>query len=176
MVDLQKVRNWMILGEYALTQVSITCIYLANLHTERHFSHLRKSANFIGEPRGGSVSLHIINTNAAAQTIMINSLKLDSITFAPQNVLTNICSEDAYHYGFNGQMKDNEWAGTGNHLDFGAWGYGPREARFPAPDGHANKHPNISPYAFAANSPNIFVDYDGNDFGECRNILQAENG
>jgi hypothetical protein len=31
------------------------------------------------------------------------------------NVVSQIASDDQYHYGFNGQMKTNEWAGVGNH-------------------------------------------------------------
>ena len=109
------------------------------------------TVNFTPVPGGGPVSLHIINTNAAVQTIKINSLKLDSITFAPQNVLTNICSEDPYHYGFNGQMKTNEMTGVGNWNTALYWEYGTREAQ------RKNKDPKVnaweSPYSSFGRNP-----------------------
>ena len=112
--------------------------------------------SFIVEPGGCPVSLHIINTSSPTQTINISALKLDSVTFAPQNVLTNICSEDAYHYGFNGKMKDNEWAGVGNHTTAMFWEYGTREARRWNRDPKSN--PSVSSYSILANSPIWFKD------------------
>ena len=32
------------------------------------------------------------------------------------DVVTSVCNEDRYHYGFNGKMKDNKWAGVGRIL------------------------------------------------------------
>ena len=92
---------------------------------------------------------------------MINSLKLDSVTFAPQNVLTNICSEDPHHYGFNGKMKDNEWAGVGNHMDYGFRRQDTRTGRFISVDPLTKKYPMLTPYQFASNSPIAGIDLDG---------------
>jgi hypothetical protein len=42
------------------------------------------------------------------------------------NVVSQIASDDQYHYGFNGQMKTNEWAGVGNHNTALFWEYDTR--------------------------------------------------
>jgi len=68
---------------------------------------------------------------------------------------------DYYRYGFNGQMKDNEYAGLGNHVDFGERGLDTRTGRWPTPDKLAQKYPGVSPYAFALNSPIQAKDPDG---------------
>ena len=114
-------------------------------------------------PGGGPVSLHIINTSSSTQTINISALKLDSVTYAPQNVLTNICSEDPYHYGFNGKYKDNEFAGTGNHIDYGARALDTRMARWINRDPMSLKYPAFSPYNYALNSPMLFSDKEGKE-------------
>jgi hypothetical protein len=57
------------------------------------------------------------------------------------NVVSQVCDEDLYHYGFNGKMKDNEWAGVGNHIDFGARGLDTRIARFNSVDPLTKKFP-----------------------------------
>jgi RHS repeat-associated protein len=71
--------------------------------------------------------------------------------------------EEAYQYGFNGQMKVNEWAGLGNHMDYGDRGLDTRTGRWQTPDKLQAKYPGISPYAYCANSPIVFLDPDGND-------------
>ena len=68
-----------------------------------------------------------------------------------------------YRYGFNGMENDHEIKGDGNHLDFGARGYDPRLGRWHTPDAHESNYPSHSPYHFAYNNPNMFVDPDGND-------------
>ena len=57
--------------------------------------------------------------------------------------MAQVYSEDQYEYGFNGKLKDNEWAGVGNHLDFGARGYDTRIARWINIDPLAKKYPNF---------------------------------
>jgi RHS repeat-associated protein len=80
----------------------------------------------------------------------------------PQNVVTKVCDDDGdYRFGFNGQEKDNEIKGIGNHLDFGERGYGTREARFPSPDPLARQFPGQSPYSFAGNNPIWNIDKKG---------------
>jgi RHS repeat-associated protein len=68
---------------------------------------------------------------------------------------------NGYRYGFNGKELDNEIKGNGNSLDFGARIYDPRLGRFLSVDPLYKEYPNISPYAYVANSPIIFVDHDG---------------
>ena len=36
-------------------------------------------------------------------------------TLVTRNVITTVCNDDNYRYGYNGQMKNNQWAGLGNH-------------------------------------------------------------
>jgi len=58
-------------------------------------------------------------------------------------------------------MKDNEWAGVGNHIDFGARGLDTRIGRWIAKDPLFLKYPSESPYSFALNSPIEANDPDG---------------
>jgi RHS repeat-associated protein len=68
----------------------------------------------------------------------------------------------AGRFGFNGQQKDNEIAGTGNSLDFGARQHDTRLARLNwSVDPLAKKFPGQSPYLFANNNPNLYVDEEG---------------
>jgi RHS repeat-associated protein len=74
----------------------------------------------------------------------------------------NIANDSlSYRYGFNGKEKDNEVEGEGNEYNFGARINSPRLGRFLSTDPVAKMYPNISPYAFVANSPILFVDSDG---------------
>jgi hypothetical protein len=56
----------------------------------------------------------------------IDTITLDSIVLTPMNVVSQIASDDQYHYGFNGQMKVNEWAGVGNRNTAMFWEYDTR--------------------------------------------------
>jgi len=78
-----------------------------------------------------------------------------------ENVVSSVSNEDHYHYGYNGKMKDNEWAGIGNHVDFGDRALDTRTGRWQTPDKMANKSPGESSYCYAGNSPIIFVDVKG---------------
>jgi RHS repeat-associated protein len=78
-----------------------------------------------------------------------------------EDVVTSVCNEDRYHYGFNGQMKDNEWAGLGNYLDFGDRIYDSRSGRFFSIDPFMSKFPSQSAYIFAGNNPIKFIDKNG---------------
>ena len=66
-----------------------------------------------------------------------------------------------YRYGFNGKMKDNEWAGVGNSYDYGFRRYDPRIARFNSVDPLTMKYPMLTPYQFASNTPIQAIDLDG---------------
>ena len=56
-----------------------------------------------------------------------------------------------YRYGFNGQEKDGEIKGNGNHIDFKFRGYDPRIGKFLSVDPLKEDFPWNSPYSFAEN-------------------------
>lgn len=59
--------------------------------------------------------------------------------------------------------KDNEVAGQGNSVNFGARILDPRLGRWLSLDPLMAKYPNLTPYNFCANSPILFLDYNGED-------------
>lgn len=72
----------------------------------------------------------------------------------------------AYRYGFNGQEKDDEVKGEANALEFGGRSiYDPRLARFVSVDPRWRSYSSISPYNYAANSPILFKDINGEAAG-----------
>lgn len=80
-------------------------------------------------PTYDAVTMKIVSTAAGTHTIKLSSLAKDSISFLPQ-MSTNIISNGGeYQYGFNGQMKVNEWAGKGSHTTALFWEYDTRTAR-----------------------------------------------
>ncbi len=95
--------------------------------------------------------------------INIYGFTTSAVTMVPQNVVTTIANDDQYQYGFNGQMKDNEWAGVGNYLDYGARGYDTRIARWLSKDPLFLKYHSFSPYNYAINSPILFSDKQGKE-------------
>jgi len=95
-----------------------------------------------------------------------------TVTMVPHTVVTTVCSEDQYRYGHNGKFKDNEWAGVGNHYDFGARTYDTRIARWINIDPLYEKYPSVTAYNFALNSPIGIKDDDGRDII----ILSAPHG
>ncbi len=78
-----------------------------------------------------------------------------------EDVVTSVCNEDRYHYGFNGQLKDNEIAGVGNHTTALFWEYDTRTGRRWNLDPKDNLYPDLSPYATNHNSPIQFNDPNG---------------
>jgi RHS repeat-associated protein len=68
---------------------------------------------------------------------------------------------NAYTFGFNGQEKDDETYGGGNAYDFGARIYDPRLGRFMSIDPKWKDYSSMSPYCFAANTPILCVDENG---------------
>jgi hypothetical protein len=68
--------------------------------------------------------------------------------------------EEAYHYGYNGQMKDNEWAGLGNHNSAKYWEYDTRTTQRANPDPVSN--PSRSSYATFNRNPILNKDVEGN--------------
>jgi RHS repeat-associated protein len=68
----------------------------------------------------------------------------------------------SYKFGFNGKLRDDFWHDIpGSHYDFGARIYDSRIGRFLSRDPLQKLYPHLSPYAFAANSPVVFIDIDG---------------
>jgi RHS repeat-associated protein len=95
--------------------------------------------------------------------IEITGLTVPAFGLAPTNVVAQVCSEDIYEYGFNGKLKDNEWAGVGNHLDYGFRQYDSRIGRFISVDPLTKKFPFLTPYQFASNTPIWATDLDGRE-------------
>lgn len=74
-------------------------------------------------------------------------------------------SSSSYRFGYAGAEKDDEVHGsTGTSLDFGARLYDPRVGKWLSLDPLAMKYPYLSPYAYTADNPILFVDFDGKDF------------
>ena len=70
-------------------------------------------------------------------------------------------SSNQYRYGFNGMEKDDEIKGEGNSYDFGARLYDSRLGRFLSVDPKYKLYPFMSTYCYAANSPIVYIDADG---------------
>ncbi|MFZ6053533.1 RHS repeat domain-containing protein, partial [Halocola ammonii] len=70
-------------------------------------------------------------------------------------------NETSYDFGFNGMLKDDEIAGSGNSYDFGSRMYDPRIMRWWKVDPQASEYPYASPYNAFGNNPILFVDPDG---------------
>jgi RHS repeat-associated protein len=73
-------------------------------------------------------------------------------------------SVEDYRYGFNGKENQDELLGEDNSQDFGARMYDGRVGRWWGLDPLRAKYPSVSPYAFCANSPILYLDKDGRDF------------
>ena len=115
-------------------------------------------------PMSGTAVLQIIHPTIVplpGPTIIINDIILDTFIFVPTLVVSQISSDNEYKYGFNGQMRDNEWAGVGNHNTALFWEYDTRTAR------RANLDPvfhcSISSYSAFSNNPLRYKDPLGND-------------
>ncbi len=68
---------------------------------------------------------------------------------------------EAYTYGFNGQERDDEVSGSGNHYSFSSYGYDPRLSRRWRTDPKAAMLPHLSPYLYGLNNPINVIDPDG---------------
>jgi RHS repeat-associated protein len=135
----------------------------------------------VASMQGNTNLLKIIIPNPAASTrirvkldqpgqninrIRINVVRSTSYITTTVNVVSTVCNKAQYPFGFNGQMKVDEVAGKGNHLDFGARMYDSRIARFISVDPLMKKYPMWSPYSGFANNPIRFVDRDGAEPGD----------
>ena len=72
--------------------------------------------------------------------------------------------DDKYSFGFNGQIKTNEWAGLGNHYTFKEREYDPRTGRFISVDPLAKTYPWNAPYNFAEDRPIDGRDLEGKEW------------
>ncbi|MCO6481728.1 MAG: hypothetical protein J5I62_02930 [Flavobacteriales bacterium] len=71
-------------------------------------------------------------------------------------------SSDAYRFGFQGQIKDDEVYGVaGTSYDFGARLYDSRMGRWLSLDPLVRQYPNWSPYNFVMNGPIRLIDPNG---------------
>ena len=73
----------------------------------------------------------------------------------------NTVDAGGYRFGFGGHEKDDEIAGSGNHLSFSDYGYNPRIGRRWRPDPKATLLPHLTPYLYGLNSPIQVIDPDG---------------
>lgn len=89
-------------------------------------------------------------------------------------------SAGSYRYGFQGQEKDDEVKGSGNSINYKYRMHDARIGRFFAVDPLASQYVPISPYAFVANNPIIFIDIDGKELvdqsGKKVTVTMNDNG
>ncbi|MBS1690379.1 MAG: hypothetical protein JSS96_16735, partial [Bacteroidetes bacterium] len=92
-------------------------------------------------------------------------IPLNLTSWTAGTIVTTVCSKDgdAYRYGFNGKLKDNEWSGIGNHVDYGERALDTRTGRWQAVDPLFRKYAYFSPYSYVANSPLAITDRKGED-------------
>jgi len=128
-------------------------------------SGLIQGASAVQIPYSGSTSATINYALIATgpSSVTLTSVSVGSVTYVPGITVVTACNKtnDFYRYGFNGKLKDNEWAGIGNHVDFGDRGLDTRIARFISIDKYTGKFPSLSSYLFAANSPIFATDKNG---------------
>jgi hypothetical protein len=94
------------------------------------------------------------------------SIGVSRMTMVPQLMATTIhnVDKDRYAFGFNGQMKDNEVAGMGNHNTAEFWEYDTRTARRWNLD--PKPHIGISDYSTFGGNPIFNADPNGDYFTE----------
>ena len=142
-------------------------------------SGLIQGASAVQIPYSGSASATVnyalISTGGSSVTL--TSVSIGSVTYVPGITVVTACNKtsDFYRYGFNGKLKDNEWAGIGNHVDYGERGLDTRVPHWFTPDKLYGRHPSVSPYAYVRDNPIIQYDPDGKtDYSAT--VSQAKNG
>jgi RHS repeat-associated protein len=83
-------------------------------------------------------------------------------------------TSSSYRFGFNGQEKDDEISGSGNHIDFKFRGYDPRTGRFWTIDPMVKEFPFYSPYQFASNNPILAADLEGLESSNIKNKTETK--
>ncbi|MCD6011792.1 MAG: hypothetical protein K0Q79_1654 [Flavipsychrobacter sp.] len=96
-----------------------------------------------------------------------------------ENVVTTVCDGDKYQYGYNGQLKVNEWAGAGNHNTAKYWEYDTRLGRRANLDPKPNEWE--SPYSCFGGNPIWRSDVNGDTWwdvvvGYTHSVLDAASG
>jgi len=82
-----------------------------------------------------------------------------------------------YRFGFNGYENDNEVKGvSGGHISFQDFGYDPRVVKRWNIDPKTRSYPWQSPYVYAANSPIVNIDVDGEGDFVYTIIVNLETG
>ena len=124
---------------------------------QKNFMRIADTLNY-GDSSTLSLILPIADTSSDTDartaerslgTILITSFGFPKDTIIEKSVVTTVCDKDFYRFGFNKQLKDNEWAGMGNHYDFKFRGYDPRIGRFTSVDPLFKKYPFNGAYNFA---------------------------
>src|SRR5690625_1755879 len=108
----------------------------------------------------------------------IDNIRYTGGSWVNEEVLVRVCDDggDRYRFGFNGMLKDNEWAGMGTHLDFGARIYDSRVGRWLSVDPLAEQAPNWTPYRYGFNNPIRYYDQDGRWEWDANGNLVAQKG
>jgi RHS repeat-associated protein len=123
-------------------------LYTVNLYAESPNMHVILSYAGGGDPTTGG-------------NVVIKHWGTAHDTLVQTSIVTTVCDKDFYRYGFNGQLKDNEWGGLGNSLEFRHRGYDPRIGRFRSTDPLFKDYPWYAPYQFAGNSVIWAKDLEG---------------
>ncbi len=92
-------------------------------------------------PHSDQIELDIECIDLAGGHVTLLGIHMPHDSTVPYNLVSTACNTDAYSYGFNGKLKDNEWAGVGNHYDYGMRQYDSRIARFISVDPLTKKYP-----------------------------------
>ncbi len=130
----------------------------------------------------GTGALSVAYTGAANAKVVITAVQLETIDKVQGNYVVMECNEDEvggkdYRFGFNGQHKDNEIAGTGNHNTAMFWEYDTRLGRRWNVDPVVN--PSVSLYSVMEGNPILRNDPNG-DYSRVgawiRNALWGGNG
>ncbi|MEA3495127.1 MAG: RHS repeat-associated core domain-containing protein, partial [Bacteroidota bacterium] len=83
---------------------------------------------------------------------------------------------ESYRFGFQGQEKDDEVKGNGNHYDYGMRMYDPRIGRPLSIDPLTAQYPELSPYQFFSNNPIWFIDLDGLEGVQYLETMKMKDG
>ncbi len=113
----------------------------------------------------GKVKLEILaheNPLEENRSITISNIHIDQFK-ANMNLPISMRVGKGYRYGFNGMERDDEISGSGNSYNTEFRGYDTRLGRWMSLDPLEAKYSSLSPYNYVANSPLIFVDFDGRD-------------
>jgi hypothetical protein len=101
------------------------------------------------------------NNDVSGASITIDSIEVPCMGTRPMPIYSIVCENDRYQYGYNGQMKTNEWAGVGNHTTAQYWEYDTRIGRRGNIDPMFKKFPGLSPYATNKDNPIEYNDPKG---------------